>query len=243
MKKIILGCMAVLAAMSMAAQTEVTPEQDGNANPQSVTITVPSNNAANGTYTDEYATQVVLQRVYNWADHRHNISFSVGLPGLYSTAISGHSWKFYLAKPGTTTSGTTGTTGTTPSGTTVRSSEFFCGSWAFEYDFQVLRWLRVGTELNYEYWMGNTRTHDAALMAKVAFTYINQEHIRLYSGVGVGIGMHIDGFSDGTIAGRYLPAIVGTPIGLQAGNAKVYALVETNIGSASFLRVGIGFRP
>ncbi len=227
MKKIILGCMAVLAAMSMAAQSEVSPENYSNGNPQSVTIVVPSSNQP-------------VQNVYNWADHRHNISFSVGLPGLYSTAISGHSWRFYLAKPGTTTSGTTGTT---PSGTTVRSSEFFCGSWAFEYDFQILRWLRVGTELNYEYWMGNTRTHDAALMAKVAFTYINQEHIRLYSGVGIGIGMHFDGFSDGTIAGRYLPAIVGTPIGLQAGNAKVYALVETNIGSASFLRVGIGFRP
>ena len=32
-------------------------------------------------------------------------------------------------------------------------------------------------------------------------------------------------------------------IGLNFGNERVFGLVETNIGSASVLRVGIGFRP
>ena len=106
-----------------------------------------------------------------------------------------------------------------------------------------MRWLRIGAIANYEYWMGDIKTHDAAVLAKVDFTYINKEHLRLYSGVGLGVGVHIEKYADGTVAGRYIPAVIGTPIGLQAGSPKVYALVETNVGSASFLRVGIGFRP
>jgi hypothetical protein len=220
MKKIILSCMALLAAMSMAAQTEVMPrENNGNGYPQSVTIVVPSN--------DQPA-----QNVYNWADYRHNFSFSVGLPGLYSTAMGKHSWDFYINR----------STTTTPGGTVPRS-ELFCGAWAIDYGYQIMRWLRIGAIANYEYWMGDIKTHDAAVLAKVDFTYINKEHLRLYSGVGLGVGVHIEKYADGTVAGRYIPAVIGTPIGLQAGSPKVYALVETNVGSASFLRVGIGFRP
>lgn len=220
MKKIILSCMALLAAMSMAAQTEVMPrENNGNGYPQSVTIVVPSN--------DQPA-----QNVYNWADYRHNFSFSVGLPGLYSTAMGKHSWDFYINRSATTT----------PGGTVPRS-ELFCGAWAIDYGYQIMRWLRIGAIANYEYWMGDIKTHDAAVLAKIDFTYINKEHLRLYSGVGLGVGVHIEKYADGTVAGRYIPAVIGTPIGLQAGSPKVYALVETNVGSASFLRVGIGFRP
>lgn len=229
MKKIILGCMAVLAAMSMAAQTEVTPEQDGSANPQSVTIVVPSNtSASNGSYAEQSMSQ---QKAYNWADYRHSFSVSVGLPGLYSTAMGRHSWDFYIAKTISTLGGT------------KPRSEFFCGAWSIDYGYQIIRWLRIGAVANYEYWMGDTRTHDAAVLAKVDFTFINKEHLRLYSGIGLGVGVHIEHMADGTVAGRYIPAVTGTPIGLHAGSPRVYALVETNVGAASFLRVGIGFRP
>ena len=173
-----------------------------------------------------------MQKAYNWMDYRHSFSFSVGLPGLYSTAMGSHSWDFYIAK----------SVSSTP-GSPAKKSEFFCGAWAIDYGYQVLRWLRIGAVANYEYWIGSTNTHDAALLAKVDFTYINKEHIRLYSGVGIGVGMHVERFSDGSIAGKYIPAVVGTPIGLNIGSAKVYGLIETNVGSTSFLRVGIGFRP
>ena len=214
----------MLATISVAAQSELSPQQyTGNSNPQSVTIVVPSSNT-------NYAEYAEVPE-YDWMDYRHSFSLSVGLPGLYSTAMGKHSWDFYIAKTAT-------------GGSTTPRRDFFCGAWAIDYGFQALRWLRVGLMASYEYWMGTSmNTHDAALLAKVDFTYINREHLRLYSGVGLGVGTHIEKYSDGTIAGRYLPAVIGTPIGLNVGSPKVYALIETNVGSASFLRVGVGFRP
>jgi hypothetical protein len=67
--------------------------------------------------------------------------------------------------------------------------------------------------------------------------------VRLYSGIAVGLGMHITHYGSGAVEGIYIPAANLTPIGLNFGNERVFGLVETNIGSASVLRVGIGFRP
>ena len=91
--------------------------------------------------------------------------------------------------------------------------------------------------------MGNYRTHDVSVVARVDFTYINREHVRLYSGLSVGVGMHISQYASGAVEGLYLPAANMTPIGLNFGNERVFGLVETNIGSSSVLRIGIGFRP
>ncbi len=223
MKKLFICSTMLLLASGMFAQTEVTPSQkssDTGTNPTSVTVVIPSSEVP-----------VMPKKEYYWKDNRHNISFSVGLPGLYSTLTYGHSWAFYIAPP--SASGSSGAT----------KRDVFCGAWEVDYQYQVLRWLRVGASVGYEYWAGNTRTHDIFAAAKVDFTYINREYIRLYSGIGMGLAMHVEQYSNGGAAGRYLPACTLTPIGLNLGNRNVYGLIETNIGAASCLRVGIGFRP
>lgn len=167
--------------------------------------------------------------VYDWRAHRQSISISVGLPSIYSTSFGGHSWNFYIPAPGSSSSSS--------------RSEIFTGAWSVDYGYNILRWLRLGAMANYECWTGSRRTHDISLGVRVDFTYINSEHIRLYSGVLAGVGMHIERLGSGAVDGRYVPAINVTPIGLNFGGETVYGLVETNIGSSSVLRVGVGFRP
>ena len=165
-----------------------------------------------------------------WEDRRHSIDISVGLPSLYSTIAGSHSWSFYIAPPGS---------GNSPS---PKRNSLFCGHYSIDYSYNVLRWLAVGAELNYEYWTGDYTTHDTYLAAKVKFTYINREHITLYSGVGVGVGTHVEKNSNGSVQGIILPAAVLTPIGIHAGGRHVYGLAEVNVGSSSFFRLGIGGR-
>ena len=162
----------------------------------------------------ETPAPVPAHKGYDWREHRQSVSISVGLPSIYSTAFGSHAWNFYIPAPGSTSS--------------ARRSEIFTGAWAIDYGYNILRWLRLGASANYECWAGNDRTHDVSLTARV---------------IAVGLGMHITHYGSGAIEGIYIPAANLTPIGLNFGNERVFGLVETNIGSASVLRVGIGFRP
>lgn len=218
MKKSMIAICLLLCAGSMYAQevqSEVGPQEQA---PQTVVVV-----------RKETPAPMPTPKAYDWRDHRHSISFSVGLPSIYSTAFGSHSWNFYIPAPGS-------------SGGSSRSN-IFTGAWSIDYGYNLLRWLRLGASVNYECWVGSNRTHDVGVIAHVDFTYINREHVRLYSGIAVGVGMHISQYSDGAVEGLYLPAANLTPIGLNFGNERVFGLVETNIGSASVLRVGIGFRP
>lgn len=166
--------------------------------------------------------------VPEWTTRRQSISVSVGLPSIYATGFGNHSWDFYIPASGPGSSS---------------PSEIFCGAWSVEYGYNLLRWLRLGACATYECWAGNSRTHDMSLVARVDFTYINQENVVLYSGLAVGISSHIKRHTNGDLRGGFYPAVNMTPIGLNFGSRKVYGLVETNIGSSSVLRIGIGFRP
>ncbi len=218
MKKSMIAICLLLCAGGMYAQevqSEVGPQQQS---PQTVVVV-----------RKETPAPVPTHKGYDWREHRQSVSISVGLPSIYSTAFGSHAWNFYIPAPGSTG--------------TARRSEIFTGAWAIDYGYNVLRWLRLGASANYECWTGNDRTHDISLTARVDFTYINREHVRLYSGIAVGLGMHIAHYASGAVEGIYIPAANLTPIGLNFGNERVFGLVETNIGSASVLRVGIGFRP
>jgi len=218
MKQSIIAICLLLCAGAMyaqEAQTEAGPQQSA---PQTVVVV-----------RKESPAPIPAPKTYDWREHRQSVSFSVGLPSIYSTAFGSHSWEFYIPAPGNST---------------YRASDgVFTGAWAVDYGYNVLRWLRLGASANYECWTGANRTHDISAVARVDFTYINREHIRLYSGVAVGIGMHLMHFANGGLEGIYIPAANLTPIGLNFGNERVFGLVETNIGSASVLRIGIGFRP
>ncbi|MBO4578345.1 MAG: hypothetical protein J5688_06510 [Paludibacteraceae bacterium] len=219
MKKYLLSAVVLLSAAAAFAQ-----EQQTEANPQAPQTVVV---VRKETPAPVQAAAPVAQ-VYDWRTRRQSVSISVGLPSIYATGFGSHSWDFYIPASGASSS---------------PRSEIFCGAWSVDYGYNILWWLRLGAGLSYECWAGKAQTHDMSLSARVDFTYINREHVVLYSGLSAGIGMHLEHYTNGDIEGMYLPAVNVTPIGLNFGSRKVYGLVETNIGSASVLRVGVGFRP
>lgn len=222
MKKLLLSCLALIAATAIYAQ-ELQSEANPQENPTVVVVRTSSPAETRGGYVPQN-----LPAVYDWRTRRQSVTISVGLPSIYATGFGGHSWSFYIPASGP---------GSTP------SSEIFTGAWSIEYNYNVLWWLRLGASANYECWTGLAQTHDMSLTARVDFTYINREHITVYSGLSTGVYSHIERATDGSVRGRFLPAVNMTPIGLNFGGQHVFGLVETNIGSASVLRVGIGFRP
>ena len=218
MKKSMIAICLLLCTAGMSAQevqTEIGPQEQA---PQTVVVV-----------RKETPAPMPVRKGYDWREHRQSVSLSVGLPSVYSTAFGSHSWNFYIPAPGSSSGSA--------------RSDIFTGAWAIDYGYNILRWLRLGASVNYECWVGNYRTHDVSVVARVDFTYINREHVRLYSGLSVGVGMHISQYASGAVEGIYLPAANMTPIGLNFGNERVFGLVETNIGSSSVLRIGIGFRP
>lgn len=220
MKKYLLSAVLLLSAAAASAQ-----ELQTEANPQtSQTVVVVRKETPAPAPAPVQA--IVIEE--EWMARRQSVSISVGLPSIYATGFGRHSWDFYIPAAGASSS---------------PRSEIFCGAWAVDYGYNLLRWLRLGAGVTYECWAGKAQTHDMSLTARVDFTYINREHVVLYSGLSAGIGMHLEHYTNGDIEGMYLPAVNVTPIGLNFGSRKVYGLVETNIGSASVLRVGIGFRP
>lgn len=130
----------------------------------------------------------------------------------------------------------------------------YTGTYGVHYRYNVLKWLRVGGDLSYsgyrevENGSSYTKTtlgNELALAAKLDFTYLNREHVKLYSGLGIGPAMLINATqssSDNTRDVSPLFTWCVTPIGVEAGGERVYALAEFNIGFCDFLRAGIGFR-
>ncbi len=146
-----------------------------------------------------------------------------------------------------------------------RTTHYY-GNYGIQYYHQMKRWCRLGIRGTWEgddydiytstkddaVRKGITTNHTAALMASVQFTYINCEHVQLYSGLDLGIGTYIKdtryeaGFDDGNgnshpIDAYWLPAFNITPIGVAFGSWRVYGFVETNVGVEAFAKAGIGF--
>lgn len=179
---------------------------------------------------------------YNWQDHRHSLSVSVGSPSLVA-----------------------GTTGIITAifdqfNHTAESKMKLFGSYGLHYGYNALSWLRVGGSFVYSGWK-KTETgegnyyhteafHEFSFLARVDFTYLNREHVRLYSGVGFGgiLNMtdtygYVSDFAPDTDR-SYFPNMAWsiTPLGIEAGGKYVYGLAEINIGTTDLLRAGIGVR-
>lgn len=129
------------------------------------------------------------------------------------------------------------------------------GYYAVRYDYNVLKWLAVGGSLSYEglkytrhsYYSDPATTvdythHTASLMMELLFTYINREHVQLYSGVAMGLMYEWDG-QVGQKA-EFQPMLPGwsiIPIGVRAGGKRVYALAEVTLGTQALMNLGVGF--
>ena len=140
------------------------------------------------------------------------------------------------------------------------------GCYGLHYYYQVLPWLQVGGKVTAES-MAFVSYKDSAktqidtrndivflnITPSIKFTYLNRPWVRLYSGLDAGLGISIsgnknssssdteDGSSKKNSGNPCYLALNITPIGISVGK-KFFGMLETNIGSDAFIKVGIGAR-
>lgn len=126
------------------------------------------------------------------------------------------------------------------------------GAYSIRYDYNVLKWLAVGGRISYEgvrdarynYSSGETipgYTHYFSPMMNLLFTYINREHVQLYSGVGMGLHYTLSKY--GTKSDfEMLPSWAVIPIGVRVGGEHVFGLAEVTLGTEAMMSLGIGVR-
>lgn len=84
--------------------------------------------------------------------------------------------------------------------------------------------------------------HSLSFMPSVRFTYLNKPVLRLYSGLDVGFSIYWDHNPHAEEPMReVIFAFDVTPLGMQVGK-KFYGLLETNVGTDSFIKIGAGYR-
>lgn len=148
---------------------------------------------------------IMAQNDYDWQSQRHFFSASIGTPSMQGVIDFDYG-----------------------NGTSI-------GSYTLQYGYNAIKWMRVGASVNYEGFASKIQTyHRAVFLARVDFTYLNRQFVKLYSGVGMGIQYA----SVGDFPVRYAYNI--TPIGIHAGSDRIFALAELNLGATDFMRVGFG---
>ena len=85
------------------------------------------------------------------------------------------------------------------------------------------------------------------MLPNVRFTYVRSDVFKMYSGVGLGLGV-LSGFSAtksafaGIGGADIQPALQAVPVGIQFGR-KIYGIAEVSLGTMNVgLRTGIGCR-
>lgn len=134
----------------------------------------------------------------------------------------------------------------------------YCGNYGVQYHHNFKWWFQYGVKATAEFgnvfryaedrtaMTGYTNESMWTLMPSIRFTYLNRNWVRLYSGLDMGVAIQ---YSDDKLyepghTGKYLEshfAFNMTPIGINVGK-KVYGMFEFNIGAASFIKFGIGYR-
>lgn len=184
---------------------------------------------------------------WDWKTQRHSISYSVGTPNLLSFSSGGLvtslTWIFSLFDN---------------TSHTIRYHTV--GTHALHYRWNARRWLRIGGNLSYcntvlsdydQHGTGEeTIIHEIATIGKVDFTYINRRSFKLYSGIGVGVGItwghsweQSNGEQTESTMGKAMPTphFAITPIGMEFGGDHVFGVFETNIGTVDLVHLGIGY--
>ncbi len=128
------------------------------------------------------------------------------------------------------------------------------GLFTGELAFKLRKWFTVGVQLSgVNFWADDVYSSNRIsatavyLVPNVRFTYVRSELFKMYSGIGLGLGV-MSGFSSdksvyaGIGGADIQPAIQAVPVGIQFGG-KVYGLAEVSLGTVNLgLRAGIGYR-
>ena len=142
------------------------------------------------------------------------------------------------------------------SGKYHRGNETYTEAITLSYSREMKRWITLS--INASYYglfqserdnVSNKKTdtyrkHKISVYPMVRFTYLNRPVIRLYSSVGLGLGVTKEGWSDNrryyNDNDTYLDGQL-TFFGISIGK-KLFVLGETGIGAMGFLTVGGGYR-
>ena len=129
----------------------------------------------------------------------------------------------------------------------------FIGTYGLDYYYQVNKWFRPGAKVVYEGLTTTIRdstnaivnhynTSTLSVMASSQFSYLNKKHVKLYSGIDLGIGTIFDDNKKGSGTTSTFCAFNVTVIGIRVGNDNIFGLVETNIGMDALIKAGFGAR-
>ena len=129
----------------------------------------------------------------------------------------------------------------------------FIGTYGLDYYAQVKSWLRPGVKVVYEglctkVWdttnvlVNKYYTTTLSFMPSVQFSYLNRRHVKLYSGIDLGVTFLFDNNKQSSGNATTLFALNATPIGVRFGNDRMFGLVETNLGMDALVKAGFGMR-
>lgn len=167
---------------------------------------------------------------YDWRSHRHSLTFSTGSTSVIETSGAALVWML------------------TAFWTNGENLTHFMPPFSVEYDYNALKWLRVGGRFTYQYShiLGQLPvTHAFLTTGRLDFTYLNRRKCKLYSGIELGLGLAYNSYKDQQSPGykNYTKPYLGASVclfGLQAGGDHAYFMTELNLGNIDALRIGIG---
>jgi len=122
------------------------------------------------------------------------------------------------------------------------------------YRYRLLKWLWLGCDVSYcgfygsfrdpytDQKVGNYRDHFIAIMPAIRFSYLNKEHVTLYSGLATGIGLeYCKSYPDYKAHNNYF-AFQCTFFGVSAGSQSWFGFAELGCGFKGYVNAGLGFR-
>lgn len=135
-----------------------------------------------------------------------------------------------------------------------RGNGYISGSINVGYTYKFVKWFEFTAYANYsgyyrDYYDNTTNqkafssnVHTFGVTAFARFLYLNKRYVKLYSGLGLGLGCCLDEVRsksnveyDSDLTGN----LTATIFGVRAGG-KVYGFVELNIGTLGMATAGIG---
>ncbi|MGM9817608.1 MAG: SH3 domain-containing protein [Paludibacteraceae bacterium] len=122
----------------------------------------------------------------------------------------------------------------------------------FQIHFYVKPWIRIGGKLTFEMpyetidiedpdvngMTKNIHYPNFSIMPSIQFSYINTKWVRLYSGADLGVYLRKN-YYGGKIQAGFAWNV--TPVGVSVGR-NLIGILEVNVGSDSWLKLGIGKR-
>lgn len=121
------------------------------------------------------------------------------------------------------------------------------------YSYRFRRWFELSGILTYSGYdragydkmTGNlafrTGIHNVSLMPYARFVWVYREWVRMYSGVGAGLGFSTTRDIRGTLDTDMCLAFSVTPVGIMVGR-DFYGLAELSFGTTGLLSFGVGYR-